>query len=134
MLIFNLWHKNKKNKIRGYETINIFTKRTEDKTNGNNKNNNKSDNNNISINNSNNNNNNNNNNNDNNNNNNSKNNKKINNYDPTHSYPATFLPCYRVLKNSCINERHTRTLDTDIEQKSKTLGNITSIMGQGMDR
>ena len=52
-LIFNLWHKKIKIKIRGYKTIHIFTKRIEDKTNdsnnNNNNNNNKSNSNNNSI-------------------------------------------------------------------------------------
>ena len=49
LLIFNLWHKRIKIKIRGYKTIHIFTKRIEDKTNDNNiKNCSKSNNNNIS--------------------------------------------------------------------------------------
>ena len=44
LLIFNLWHNKQKKKIRGYKTIQTFTKRIEDKTNNNNNNNNNSNN------------------------------------------------------------------------------------------
>ena len=38
MLIFNLWHKKEKKKIREYKTIHVFTKRIEYKTNDGNNN------------------------------------------------------------------------------------------------
>ena len=49
-----------------------------------------------------------------------------------HPYPPTFLPWYPGLnppENSYINERRSTTFYIKNEQKSKNLGDFTSIMG-----
>ena len=48
-----------------------------------------------------------------------------------HSYPPTFPPRYPILnfaEKPYINERHSATLNTEVQQKNKNLGNITSII------
>ena len=48
------------------------------------------------------------------------------------SYPPTFPPRYPILnpaEKHYINERHSTTLNIEVEQKNKNLGNITSTIG-----